>query len=116
MSVQKYNRNDIAPLVRVKGDLDAIGGTLVDINNKAIDITGQTITFRMVDAQGVVKVDNQPAVIEDAAAGRVSYTPQAADVDTTGDFTMFFLANGVRYPYDAAQWTLRITEETQAVA
>ena len=84
-------------VVRIKGDRAVtisaqlrrkVGTTIEDV-----DRTGETVEFSMVDSEGVDKVAQTPATIDDAdAAGgaQVSYAFLAADVDTVGTFYAYF--------------------------
>lgn len=53
------------------------------------DLTGYTAKFIMIDTDGNLKIDS-PAAIIDEAAGKVSYSPTVADVDTEGEYTAYF--------------------------
>ena len=48
--------------------------------------TGDTVRFRMRPLGGGALKINRVMSIVDGAAGIVSFTPQAADVDTVGDY------------------------------
>lgn len=51
------------------------------------DLTGSSITFKMTErVTNAVKVNDQAAVITDAANGQFEYRWAAADVDTVGDY------------------------------
>ena len=70
----------------------AIAATLVRPNGTAVDLSGLTVKFQMLDTQGTAVVaetaDNVSTT--DASAGEVQYDPQAADVDTAGSFAAYF--------------------------
>lgn len=74
-------------MVFKKGDTyPALTATLTDSVGAAVDLTGATVTFRMVDSAGTVVVAAGAVSITNAAAGEVSYSWQAGDVDTVGEF------------------------------
>lgn len=63
-----------------------------DTAGVAIDITGKTIRFRMVNANTQeVKVSDAVATITDAAAGKARYDWLAADVDTAGVYWAWWI-------------------------
>lgn len=53
--------------------------------------TRTSVAFRMVDSAGAVKINNAAAVIVDATTGQVRYDWQAADVNTLGMFSPWFI-------------------------
>jgi len=114
------NNNPVyPPLVRVKGNREPIDAILQDNTGAAVDLTGRTIVFRMTNiATETVKVNNQSATITDAEDGEVRYTPTATDVDTAGDYAMYFIDTTSTphrwYPYDGARYRMTIVEEWEA--
>lgn len=54
----------------------------------AVDLSGLTVTFRMVDSSGVTKVaeTSERVTVVDASGGKVDIDFAAADVDTAGVF------------------------------
>jgi hypothetical protein len=115
-----YLTNEPCELARVVGNREAIGVTLKDLTGAVVDLTGRTIVFRMVAlSDGSVKVNNAAATIDDAEDGEVSYTPTASDVDTAGDYAMYFLDTTSvphkRWPYDGAVWLLRLVSEHEVM-
>lgn len=69
-----------------KGDgLPALTATLIDANGNAVDITGCTVEFRMVDKARTIKVEDA-AVVVNAVAGVVRYDWQTGDTDTAGAY------------------------------
>lgn len=69
-------RNDTAP---------PITATLTDSAGTAIDLSGATVRFHMVDSAGAVKVD-AACTVTSATGGVVSYSWAAADTDTSGSY------------------------------
>lgn len=112
------NENPVVTVVRVKGNLEPIGATLLDNEGTAVNLTGKSITFRMInESTGEVKVDDQPAVIDNPVTGEVRYNPAAADVDTVGRWAMYFRTDDApqrRFPYDGAKYVLNIMDECRA--
>jgi len=62
-------------------------------NEVAIDLTGKTVSFRMVMAKtpNTVILEGATADIDDATNGKVSYQWQPADVDTAGTYICWFI-------------------------
>lgn len=85
----------IATIEITKGDrLRGPSATLRDADTKAaIDLTGDTVAFRMVDKSNTatVVVNSAAANLDDAANGQVSYDFLAADVDTAGTFAAWWI-------------------------
>lgn len=113
-------KNPTRHITRVLGNRESIGATLCDNNGTALNLAGKTIVFRMIHATGAskntVKVNNAAATLDDAATGKVSYTPEATDVDTAGLFACYFVDDAAidrRFPYDGATLLLEIVGETQ---
>ena len=114
--------NSSVKIRRVVGNREAIGATLLDNNGNALNLTGKSIKFRMVhetgSSKGTVKVNNATATIDTAASGQVSYTPDAADVDTAGLFACYFIDDDTidrLFPYDGANLLLEIVAETSRI-
>lgn len=109
--------NPIQTLVRIKDNLEAIGATLKDNTGAAIDLTGKSVSFRLVDqATGTVKIDNAVAAIDDAMSGKVSYQPTGTDFDSVGTFAAYFILDETpdqRFPYDGARFLIKVVEETK---
>ena len=71
-----WKQNDTAP---------AIAEQLLDGLGVAVNLAGATVKFMgWLQGDTAVKV-NASATITDAATGKVSYTPIAADTNTVGD-------------------------------
>lgn len=80
--------------IRHLGDTrPSIPAALQRQDGTAIDLTGLTVKFKMIDSRGGAKVaetaDN--VTVTDASAGSVQYDPQAADVDTAGTYYGYFI-------------------------
>ena len=73
-------RNDTSP---------SIQGTCKDADGNAVDITGATIRFHMIDADEDLIVD-AAATIADGTGGVVRYDWQAADTDVAGAYQAEF--------------------------
>ncbi len=116
------NVNPKVTLPRVRGNREPIGAILQENDGTAIDLTGKSVTFRMVnESTGLVVVDDKAADIDGdqtANTGKVSYTPEASEVDFSGGrFAMYFRTNDnpqQRFPYDGAKFVLQIVEECRA--
>lgn len=76
-----------------KGDLLRIPrATLQDADGVAVNLTTQTVKFRMVNAQtGAVKINDVAATIDSASLGQVSYMWVASDVNTAGVYFAWFI-------------------------
>ena len=78
-----------------KGDrLRSFAATLRDAETKAaINLTGDSVTFRMVELSdySVVVINNVAATLDVAASGQVSYPPAANDVDAAGTFAAWWI-------------------------
>lgn len=100
---------------RAVGDTESISGQIVDLNEDVIDLTGLTVTFRMVDNDtGTVIVDDETATIQDATTGKVYYQPAAADVATAGMYACYFTVETTppkRFPYEPCKYLIHITDE-----
>lgn len=116
---QRYNRNRVDVLYRVVGNREPIGATLQDADGAAIDLSSRSVYFRMVDmSDGTVVVDSDAATKDDAANGQVSFTPAAGDVDTAGEYAIYFVDDASpprRWPYEPAAWRLVIAAEQTEV-
>lgn len=106
--------NTTETLERIVDNIEAIGAQLKDIAGTVVDLTGRTVTFRMIEiSTGTVKVDDSAATITSATLGKVQYDPSAADMDTAGTYAMYFNDDlNRRWPYDGARFLLHLKEET----
>lgn len=77
---------------------------------EAVDVTDLTVTFKMVDKDGTAVVSNAAATKVDAAAGKVQYDFQEADVDTVGVYFGWFIVteSGETDHFPADGRTMRI--------
>lgn len=57
-----------------------------DANGVVVNLTGATVVFSMMDSTGTVHVSLAAVTITTAAAGLVTYSWVAGDVDTAGTF------------------------------
>ena len=111
-------RTPMAYLPRVQGNLTPIPAQLRDQNGAPLNLTGKAVAFRLVNvADDTVKVNNQPAVIVDDITGKVAYMPQAADMNATGRYAIYWITNespARRAPYDGARYILIVKKETNS--
>lgn len=68
-------QGDTAPALRC---------TLKDPSGTAVDLTGASVVFNLLAADGTVLVNRQSVVLVTAASGIVEYQWQAGDTDTSG--------------------------------
>jgi hypothetical protein len=90
-------------LTFTQGDILAVPeATLQDANGAVRDLTGLSVSFRMVvwqspqlvyDAAPIVIVNSQPATILDALNGLVRYQWTAPDVATAGVFQAWWMVS-----------------------
>lgn len=75
--------------------LTPVGATLKQRNTSgvlaAVNLTGKTVKFRMVDDAGTVVVNDAAATVVTAESGTVQYDFAAGDVDTAGTYWGWFL-------------------------
>lgn len=109
------NRTEQVTLPRVIGNTEKIFGKFLTNDKTAIDLSGRTVTFRMINVEdGTVVVNDEAATIETAASGIVSFTPSSDDVDTAGVYAMYFKDDtGRRVPFDGAMYLLWLYSETE---
>ncbi len=90
-----------------KGDTyPTLRATLTDSAGVPVDLTGASVTFRMVDAVGEQVIADAAVAITNPAAGEVEYAWQVADVDTPGEYrgefhAVLFGGALVTFPNDA---------------
>lgn len=84
---------DIVTREFTKGDLlRKVRAVLQNADGTVVDLTAQTVKFRMVNAAtGTVKVNELAATIDSAVNGQVSYTWLSADIDTAGEYWAQFI-------------------------
>jgi len=58
---------------------------ITDPDGNAVDLTGYIAAKLSADLGGTVKISGATMTIADAANGKVTYQPQAAEIDTAGD-------------------------------
>lgn len=80
MSRFNIKRNDTSP---------SLLAVLKDADDVAVDLTGATIRFHMIDKDDTVIVDDA-AVVAGAATGEARYDWSAADTATVGGFRAEF--------------------------
>lgn len=108
--------NELEVMDRVVGNLEPIGAILQDIDGNVVNLTGKTIKFRMIKiSDGSVKVDSEIAVVDaDPTTGKVTYNPNAGDMDVAGKYAMYFVSTESperRWPYDGANWVMNLRAE-----
>lgn len=112
-----YAENSIEVLNRVVGNLEPIGFQLLDINREAINISGKSLKFRMVNATtGTAKIAAGSCTIITAASGIGQYQPTGTDFDTAGTYVAYVIDDDTvdrRFPYDGAKWMIHVVEETE---
>lgn|SRR3990167_2435230 len=106
MAVFYIKRNDTSPALQV---------TLKDGDGVAVNVTGATVVFHMVDSvTRAVKV-NAAATIVTAASGIVKYSWAAADTNAEGTFEAEFqvtFASGLVETYPNGEHiTVRVTKD-----
>lgn len=120
MSIPAQNERII--LRRVVGSFEAIPGQLLDNQGTAINLSGKTIKCRIVDTDGgSVIVNNQEATIQDAATGKVSYSPSSLEVTALvkGKYACYFYDDDSvdkLYPYDGPRYLLKVVSESTVCA
>ncbi len=109
-------QNELTVVDRVVGNREPLGATLTNLAFVPLNLTGKTITFRMIlISDGSVKVNDASAALDDATNGEVSYTPAAIDVDTAGLYACYFTDDDTidrLFPYDGANLQLNLMAET----
>lgn len=114
--------NSRITLKRVLGSAEAIPAQLHDNQGTAINLSGKTIRCRIVDTDGgTVIVNNQAATIQEAATGKVSYSPSVEEVAllVKGKYAIYFYDDDSvdkLYPYDGPQYLLRVVSESVVCA
>lgn len=70
----------------------SLAAQLTDAEGAAVDLTGNTVTFRMATQDGVtVKIAGAAAVVEVAATGNVRYDWAVGDVDTEARYFAWYI-------------------------
>lgn len=80
--------NDTATTIAAQLKRKNAAGTLT-----AVDLTGLTVKFKMVDRDGTAVIAETAAgvTVTDASNGKVTYDFQAADVDVAGEYYGYFV-------------------------
>lgn len=93
MSSTEQVQNHTKVWYQTKGDRrTAIAATLRKPDGEVVDLTGCTVTFRMVKASDdTVKINSAAATVDDAEEGDVSYSWAAADVDTAAEYYAWWI-------------------------
>lgn len=108
--------------VRVGDTLVVLAAELYRLNTSGVeaaaDLTGDTVTFTMINAAtGTVVVNAAAAVVDTAASGLVHYDLQAADVATAGVYWYTFRqvesTEKASFPVNPKQGVIWIHSNTQ---
>jgi hypothetical protein len=103
---------------RVIGNREPIAMQILDMDGLPLDLTGRDMVFRLVRLpSGKIVVEDAEATLDDEETGKVSYTPEEADVAEAGRYAVYFLdvteEPYKRWPYDGAKYVLNIKRETE---
>lgn len=74
------------PLVMTAGETGPITFALEGADGTRQDVTGATVTLRVVDQNGTAAVNNVALTLSDAANGEVTWTRTALQTVTAGDY------------------------------
>ena len=100
-----WKRHDTAPTIQVQ---------LKDSAGNPVDVTGGTVKFLMKGTGGAPKV-NASGTLVTPASGIVSYTPIAADTDTSGTYSVEWVitfAGGAKQSFpDPGYNSLTVTDD-----
>lgn len=83
--------NSLIVIDRMLGDRQIPISAKLVRNGTAVNLTGKTVKFHMVNKASQVVVSEAAATIVTAASGTVSYTLSANDVDEAGEFYAWFI-------------------------
>lgn len=80
---------------RIDDTLTPLGVTLQRPDGSAVDLTGLTVEFKMIDTDGtaVVSQTSDNVTVTDATAGTVTYDFDSTDVDTAGTYYGYFVTS-----------------------
>lgn len=101
---------------RTVGDTRTPLGVTLSVNGTAIDLTGTTVKFKLVAANGTVKLAETATgiTITVGSGGEVQYDFSAASVDTAGIyFGWFVVYSGLErdtFPSDGRELQIEIHE------
>ena len=84
---------------RIAGDTRTPIGAILKQRNSSgtltpVDLSGKTLKFHMVKANGTVVVDEASATITDATGGEVQYDPEASEVTAGVYYAWFIVVDG----------------------
>lgn len=75
------------PLCYVRGDrMPALELTLLDSAGNAIDLTGASVTLRLINAETETVKATKTATVSDASGGVITVQWSSGDLDTAGRF------------------------------
>jgi hypothetical protein len=83
--------NTLITVERMLGDRQIPISAKLVRNGAAVNLTGKTVKFHMVNKASQVVVNEQAATIVSASEGTVSYALSANDVDESGEFYGWFI-------------------------
>ena len=86
--------------MRTVGDTEKpITARLMRQDNTPENLTNKTVVFRAVNAEtGTAKIDDRPAIITSQTNAEVEYRPTVTDVDTAGEFWIWFITRDAGSP------------------
>lgn len=116
MANQLYN--EVIDWYQSEGDRrTAIAATLRDASGVAVNLTGTTVAFKMVNSANTVVIASEAATIDSATAGTVSYSPSAAFAALlAGDYYAWWVVTRTsdsrkdHFPPDGKRLRIRIVD------
>lgn len=110
--------NEVIDWFQSEGDRrTAIAATLRDADGTAVNLTGTTVAFKMVNSSNTVVIASEAATIDSAVAGKVSYSPSVAFAALlAGDYFAWWVvtrtsdAKKDHYPPDGKRFRVRIVD------
>lgn len=85
------------------------------INGRPLDLTGASVEFKMRELDTDTLVLTEAATIENAEAGRVSYSWQTADVATSGNFSAWWAITLTGGAFDTNEFLVLIDDHAPGV-
>ena len=73
--------NDLLPVIQA---------TITDSDGTAVDLSGGTVKFLMLDQDNTLKVDAAGSFVTDGSDGQVQYAWSGTDTDTAGGYRAEF--------------------------